>query len=89
MTMNTQPYTPSKWLRIDADDMWQIIVPETDIEPHTTASKQEAKQGNAILAGEDCPCHPQIDFGHRLIIHNSFEDEKRIKDSMQNPTQSV
>lgn len=68
-----------KWLRLDGDEGWQIVIPDIDIKPHSlTASKTEQND----LAWENCPCKPKINFGDKIIVHNSFEDEKRIEESM-------
>lgn len=67
-----------KWLRLDADDGWQVVIPETDIKPH---GFPEGKQ-KASLAWLDCPCKPRVDALNKIIVHNSFEDKKLIDDAM-------
>lgn len=72
-----------KWLILDADDGWQIVIPDTDIKPHsTTAIKGKENE----LAWLDCPCKPKIDVGDKIIVHNSFEDMERINKSMESLT---
>jgi hypothetical protein len=68
-----------KWLVLDGDDGWQIIVPETDIKPHGYVKEGETE---VDLADFDCPCKPRID-GHKIIIHNSFEDMEKINVHLQ------
>ncbi len=69
-----------KWCVLELDDGWQAILPDYDIKPHSKViliepnGKQEGE-----LAGFDCPCKPQIDFKHKLVIHNSFEEENAKK----------
>ena len=72
-----------KWLRLDLDDGWQAVVPDTDIKPHgIPTGKKEAKGKEVELAGMDCPCKPKVDVGEKIIIHNSFEDMERITQSV-------
>lgn len=68
-----------KWLRLDGDDGWQIIIPETDIQAHSI----ETNPYKRTLAFEDCPCKPKIDVGDKIIVHNSFEDMERINKAME------
>ena len=68
-----------RWLRLDGDEGWQIVMPDTDILPHSlTSSKNESND----LAWENCPCKPQINFLDKIIVHNSFEVKKAIDESM-------
>lgn len=68
----------SRWLRLDADDGWQIVVPEEDTKPHGFP-----EEGKAELAGLECPCSPQIDLATKIIIHNSFEDMERVDKAVE------
>lgn len=76
---------------MDAEDGWQIVIPESDILPHADITPEQADKlkavGNAELevAGMTCPCKPKVDVGSRIIIHNSFEDQVRINDAMDVP----
>jgi hypothetical protein len=80
-----------KWLVLDAGGGWQIVIPDTDILPHADVTAEQAEKlkatGSAELevAGMTCPCKPKVDVGSRLIIHNSFEDQVRINEAMDNP----
>lgn len=67
-----------RWLRLDGDDSWQIVIPDSDIKPHSVDPHPTKKE----IAGIDCPCKPKIDFLNKIIVHNSFEDMKRIDESM-------
>lgn len=70
---------PSKWLVMEEDDC-RHIVPETDILPHGFVV-----DGKGELAGENCPCKPRMDSDSEklIIIHNSFEQQKKIDESME------
>jgi len=68
-----------KWLTLEADDGWQMIVPDYDSNPHSTDTHKTSKQ----VAGLDCPCKPKVNSADKVIIHNSFIDEKRISESMK------
>lgn len=67
------------WLRLDDENGWQVIIPEIDIKPHGFPKPGVTK---AEMAGSDCPCKPNVDWIHQIIIHNSFEEQKKIDDSM-------
>lgn len=76
----------SKWLTFE-DDLFIIVVPETDIKPHGFPVA-----GNAELASTDCPCRPKIVAGKNetvfrkpMLIHHSFEDMVRVDDAIENP----
>jgi len=70
-----------KWLVLDGDDGWLIIIPNFDILPHSTTAK---KDGENDLAWLDCPCKPKVNVGDKIIVHNSFKDAKRIEESLKN-----
>lgn len=70
-----------KWLVLDWEDGWQIVVPETDIRPHGFP-KEGAKK--VELADFDCPCKPRVDKD-RIIIHNSFQDMEKIDQALAIP----
>ena len=70
-----------KWLRLDGDDGWQIVIPEVDIKPHSTDTHPTKRE----LAELNCPCKPKIDVLNKIIVHNSFEDAERIDKAMNNP----
>lgn len=71
-----------KWLRLDGDDGWQIVIPDVDIKPHSTTAIKGEKNGLAWL---DCSCKPKIDVGDKIIFHNSFEDMERVEKAMGSP----
>lgn len=68
-----------KWLVLDGDDGWKIIIPDSDSKPHGTKFINPNK---AELAGIDCPCKPKINWIDKQIVHNSFIDEDRIQESI-------
>lgn len=68
-----------KWLRLDGYDGWQYIIPEWDIEAHGHPKERDRSTNLAFL---DCPCSPKLDLINKLIIHNSFQDMKRITESI-------
>ncbi len=76
---------PQKWLRLDGDDGWQIVVPATDIKPHGNIKdvNEELKRMKVELAGQDCPCKPKIDWESKMIVHNSFQDQERVDAAMK------
>jgi hypothetical protein len=55
------------WLRLELEDGWQTVRPVTDIRPH---------------ADLDCPCGSKVDYLNKIVVHNSFEDKKRIDEAM-------
>ncbi len=59
----------TKWIRADAKEGWQIVYPRTDLQMHQ-------------LNNEICPCKPKINFGDKIIVHNSFTDIQRIDKSI-------
>lgn len=67
-----------KWLRIDDDDGWQIVIPDIDILPHSLTSDEEGKNE---VAGLDCPCKPEINFLDKILVHNSFEQIEKIDEA--------
>jgi len=69
-----------KWLNLEADDNWKIVIPDFDSQPHSTDTKKTKKE----LAWISCPCKPKIYMLDKIIIHNSFIDQKRILNSMEN-----
>lgn len=64
-----------KWLRLDGDDDWQIILPDFDSKPHAIKKINDSEMELAWL---DCPCQPKVDIGSRIIIHNSFIDKEKV-----------
>lgn len=77
-----------QWLRLDGDDGWQIVIPESDTRPHAILTNEEASRVKANkdkveLAGIDCPCNPKVNYLDKIIVHNSFNDEDRIEQSMK------
>lgn len=68
-----------KWLRIDGDDGWQIIVPETDIKPHGFPGEDK----EAELAWFECPCNPEVDREGKIIAHKSFQDTEIIDEHLK------
>jgi len=73
------PQDKQKWLRLDADDGWQVVIPDFDSEPHSNDTKKTKKE----LAWISCPCKPKVNILDKIIVHNSFIDQKRILDSME------
>lgn len=69
-----------KWLVLEEDDGWNIIIPDFDSKPHATKFINPTK---AELAGIECPCKPKINYLDKQIIHNSFIDEERINESIK------
>jgi len=69
-----------KWLRIDADDDWQVIIPDFDIKAHGV---KKISKNQKELAWLDCPCKPKIALEDKIIVHNSFIDMERIEKSLQ------
>lgn len=69
-----------KWLVIDTEKGWKLILPDPDILPHSL----ELEGNKREVAGIECPCAPKIDYINQLIIHNSFYDKKRIEESINN-----
>lgn len=70
-----------KWLRIDGENGWQIIVPESDIKPHGFPQGKNKTE----LAWLDCPCSPKINYLNKIIVHNSFEEKQKIEEAIFNP----
>jgi len=65
-----------KWI-VFQDDTYIHVLPETDIEPHSTdTSKNDKKE----LADIYCPCLPKIDWTGKTmrITHNSFQDKEYL-----------
>ena len=66
------------WLRLDLENDWQAVVPQNDIDPHSTVIlnyPDGKKEGD--LAGWECSCKPSVDFKDKLIIHNSFDNREK------------
>jgi len=42
-----------KWLRLDADDGWQVVIPDFDSDPHSNDIKKTEKE----LAWMSCPAN--------------------------------
>ena len=68
-----------KWLLLNAGGGWQIVMPDTDIKPHSTDTHPTRKE----LSNVDCPCKPKINFLEKIIIHNSFEDTEKVDKSLE------
>lgn len=68
-----------KWLVIEDESGWTVVIPDFDIKPH--GFPQNGKDG-VELAGFDCPCGVKVDWENKIIIHESFTYRKRIEDSM-------
>lgn len=71
-----------KWLVIEGQDDWQIIIPDFDSKPHADMTKKPKRSGKREVAWLNCPCNPEIDYLSKRIIHNSFIDKARIDESM-------
>ena len=69
------------WLVLEDDDCTHIV-PESDIQPHGYPSKE----GKAELEGILCPCKPKVkqENGRIIVIHNSFEQQLAVKNSLLN-----
>jgi hypothetical protein len=72
-----------KWLVLEGDDGWQIVIPETDTKPHSTDNSNKVKKELSYI---DCPCFPKIDYLNKIIIHNSFKDTIIIEESVNKIT---
>ncbi len=70
------------WLRVDAGDGWQIVIPDPDIMPHTSDPDWKGKPA-VELAGLECPCRPKVDVPNKVITHNSFYDIERVDKAME------
>lgn len=68
-----------KWVNIEDDQGWHIVIPDCDTKPHGFVGKNKRK---AEVAGIDCPCKPQINWQDKTIIHNSFLHEDLIEKSL-------
>lgn len=75
MTLDEQ-----KWLRMDWDKGWQIVMPDLDIEAHGHPKGKEETE----LAGMDCPCGPKVNYLDKIIVHESFLQKKMVDDAMTN-----
>lgn len=69
---------PQKWLRLDGDDGWQIIIPDWDEQAHSSSSRGKKRQ----LAYMQCPCRPKINALDKIIVHNSFLDTRKIDEAL-------
>lgn len=60
------------------------VLPNMDIKPHGFSKDGKS----AVVSDFDCPCKPKINASGKkpLIVHNSFEDMKKIDDSINNLT---
>lgn len=67
--------TKQKWLVIEADNGWQIVIPDIDTKPHAkiTLIFPNGEQSGEV-AGWDCPCKPHVDWANKMIVHNSFKE---------------
>ena len=77
--MDKEEWKPSPWLRLEHRG-WTIVIPEADIKPHAWL---EPGKSEVVISLFDCPCKPSISWDDKEVVHNSFEDEKRIEDSMK------
>ena len=68
---------------MNADDGWQVVIPDFDDLPHSTDTINPKEKE---LAWMDCPCKPKINVLDKIIIHNSFVDENAINESMNKLT---
>lgn len=75
-----------RWLLID-DGMFLVVLPNNDIKPHGHYKEGDT---DVEVAGADCPCKPKVISGGNgmaydkpIIVHNCFEDEKKIEDALQ------
>lgn len=72
-----------KWLRVGGDDGWQIVIPESDSKPHAVdQEKAKNDEKKRDLAWMDCPCKPKLNYLDKVIVHNSFQDQAKINESM-------
>ena len=65
------------WLVLDIGDGWQAILPDHDINPHAKVVLISGEEKEAQVAEFNCPCKPSVDFGDKLIIHNSFDGREK------------
>lgn len=68
----------ANWLSFKDESGWIHILPDTDIKPHSIEKEGLTRK----LATINCPCKPKVDYLGQRIIHNSFEDQKRIEESV-------
>lgn len=68
----------SKWLVLD-DEGWKIVMPETDIAPHSTETEGEERE----LAHASCPCKPKVSYEDLMVIHNSFAEKKAVDEALK------
>ena len=69
-----------KWLTLEADDDWKVVMPDEDIKPHGFPKDKEDTE----IAWIDCPCKPRVDALRKIIVHNSFSDIEKIEESLKN-----
>lgn len=67
-----------RWLKIDGNDGWIIVVPDFDDKPHSLDTINNKNE----LAMENCPCKPDINFIDKILVHKSFIDNNRINESL-------
>lgn len=67
------------WLILD-DGQYIHVIPKNDRLPHGFLSNRNI----VALEGINCPCKPKVVFqsGRLIVSHNSFDDLKRIEESM-------
>jgi hypothetical protein len=66
-----------KWIVLEDED-WKIVMPETDIQAHSTETKGDTR----VLAYSDCPCLPRVSVQELMIIHNSFAEKAAVDEAM-------
>lgn len=66
-----------KWLVLDDDNGWKVVIPESDILPHGFPENNTAE-----IEYSNCPCKPEVNLLSQIIIHNSFEEQKKIDESI-------
>lgn len=63
------------WLLIQLENDWQMVVPDDDIKPHSNfVFNFPNGEKSAFLSEIDCPCKPSVDFEHKIITHNAFDE---------------
>lgn len=66
-----------KWLVLELEDNWQMILPDEDIKPHSKVIFDfNGKKEAPVCEDMSCPCNPKIDFINKLVIHNSFDNRE-------------